>query len=216
MIDLKELARQLRLPEGENAAYVTDFMATGNSSLYDCAFTHLHLFPEAKVLEIGPANGFFVGRLFKNNEDIQYTGMDLSRDMIKAAEQLNASLVESGKAKFVSGDVVDLPFEDNSFDRIFTVNTLYFWSDPQRGMAELRRVLRPGGTLIIAIRSKETMMNMPFTEFGFQLYTKQNLDDLYKESGFGKYHLHSYEEDVTLPSGAIVHMESFCAIGEKS
>ncbi|MBP9789234.1 MAG: class I SAM-dependent methyltransferase [Bacteroidia bacterium] len=215
MIDMKEMAKQLRLPEGENSKIVTEFMSKGNRTLYDFTLDQFTFFSSAEVLEIGPANGFFVQKLFERNNSLSYTGLDLSHDMITEANELNSALVTNGNARFVYGDVVSLPFRDESFDIIFTVNTLYFWSDPKVGMAELKRVLRPNGKLVIAIRSKETMVNMPFTEYGFQLYSKVDLQNLFSENGFNDATISSKMEDITLPSGVSVNIESFCALGEK-
>ncbi|MBP6532569.1 MAG: class I SAM-dependent methyltransferase [Bacteroidia bacterium] len=215
MIDMKEMAKQLSLPEGENSKIVTEFMSKGNRTLYDFTLDQLTFFPSAEVLEIGPANGFFVPKLFERNDSISYTGLDLSHDMITEAIELNSELVTKGKARFVNGDVVSLPFRDESFDIIFTVNTLYFWSDPIAGMAELKRVLRPNGKLVISIRSKETMENMPFTQYGFRLYSKVELQNLFAENGFTDATISSKMEDITLPSGESVDIESFCALGEK-
>ncbi len=216
MIDMKEMAKQLRLPEGENSKMIADFMSKGNRAMYDYTFSKFKLQSKSKVLEIGPANGYFVNQLFEKNDTIHYTGLDLSLDMIREAINLNSELVTSGKAEFVFGDVIALPLDDSLFDVIFTVNTLYFWSDPKKGMSELRRVMKPNGKLVIAIRSKETMSKMPFTEFGFQLYSKSELEALFLDNGFANLELTSKTDEVILPSGEIAKMESFCAIGEKS
>jgi SAM-dependent methyltransferase len=47
-------------------------------------------------------------------------------------------------------DVSALPFEDGSFDRAYSVNSVFFWPDPDAAFAEIYRVLRPGGLAVIA------------------------------------------------------------------
>ena len=48
------------------------------------------------------------------------------------------------------GDVSRLPYADASFDRAYSVNAVFFWPDPVAGIAEIYRVLRPGGLAVIA------------------------------------------------------------------
>ncbi|MBK7430108.1 MAG: hypothetical protein IPI62_03995 [Bacteroidetes bacterium] len=59
---------------------------------------------------MGPANGFFVQKLFERNNSLSYTGLDLSHDMITEANELNSELVTNGNARFVYGDVVSSHF----------------------------------------------------------------------------------------------------------
>ncbi len=215
MMDMKELADQLRLPHGENSGIVTDLMAKSNKQLYDFTYQNLNLFPNMNILEIGPADGHFVDELFKMESEVGYKGVDLSDDMIEAARMRNADLVNKGKAEFIKGDINDLPFTEDSFDRIFTVNTLYFWSDPGKGVRELLRVLKPSGKLMIVIRSKESMEKMPFTQFGFRMYTNDELSELLTSNGFSSTKISLITETAELPSGGTAEMVSFCAIAEK-
>ena len=54
-----------------------------------------------------------------------------------------------------AGDAANLPYADTSFDKVFSVHTLYFWPDLDAGLREMQRVLRPGGDLLLAFHSSE-------------------------------------------------------------
>ena len=67
------------------------------------------------------------------------------------------------RAHFHRGGVEAMPFADASFDKVITCNTVYFWTSLTAGMAEIARVLAPGGRVVIGFLPKERMdrMNMP-------------------------------------------------------
>ncbi len=215
MMEMKELAEQLRLPQGENSKTVTELMAKSNRPLYEYTYRHLDLIPNTEILEVGPADGHFINELFKLEKNIAYTGIDLSDDMINVANENHAELILESKVKFVKGDVVDLPFSENTFDRIFTINTLYFWSDPGKGIRELLRVLKPSGKVFLVIRSKDSMEKMPFTQYGFEMYSKDELSQLFSKNGFSSAAISLITETIELPNGGTADMVSFCAIAEK-
>jgi len=45
-----------------------------------------------------------------------------------------------------------LPFEDRKFNKVFAVNSMQYWSNPMAGLQEVRRVLKPGGRVVITIQ----------------------------------------------------------------
>jgi ubiquinone/menaquinone biosynthesis C-methylase UbiE len=75
------------------------------------------------------------------------SGIDLSHAMVRAAARRNARAIRMGRAEVQRGDVADLPCADHSFDKVLSIHTLYFWTDPERAIAEIARVLKPGGRL---------------------------------------------------------------------
>ena len=50
-----------------------------------------------------------------------------------------------------------MPYADGTFDKVCTVNTLYFWPSPLENVREMRRVMKPGGRLVVAFRSRESL-----------------------------------------------------------
>jgi SAM-dependent methyltransferase len=173
---LIELAQQLRNPSGENGVSTGIKMNNTNSNMINCTLETLKIADNETILEIGPGNAQHLGQLMGVAKNIQYYGVDVSETMITEAKKINALFVSSGKVSFLHSDGQLIPFPKNTFDKIFTVNTIYFWENPNQYMAEIIRVLISGGILSIAFVDKESMEKMPFAQHGFQLYDLERIN----------------------------------------
>src|SRR5690606_5227869 len=123
----KEIAKQLRKPKGEIGHQVAVKMNESNAEMNRRAIEELNLTTNNHLLEIGMGNGLFVKEIYSKQEDIQYTGLDYSEQMVEEAIKINQQLINLGKVKFNLGTADQIPFHDNSFDKVLTVNTIYFW-----------------------------------------------------------------------------------------
>ncbi|HEU5102222.1 MAG TPA: class I SAM-dependent methyltransferase [Roseiflexaceae bacterium] len=80
----------------------------------------------------------------------QIDAIDLTPAMLdRARAKLNAAGLEA-RAKLLQGDAGRLPWPDASFDLVVSLEALEFFSRPRRALAEMARVLRPGGALIVS------------------------------------------------------------------
>jgi ubiquinone/menaquinone biosynthesis C-methylase UbiE len=100
----------------------------------------------ASILDI-PCGGGFAFRGLRPGQAVHYLAADISPYMLGQARR-QASQREIGDLiEFVEADVTALQFADNSFDLCITYNGLHCLPDPRAALAELTRVLKPGGTL---------------------------------------------------------------------
>jgi ubiquinone/menaquinone biosynthesis C-methylase UbiE len=100
-----------------------------------------------KVLEIAPGPGYFCIELARLG-NYKITGLDISKSFVAIARK-NAA--EAGlKIDFREGNASAMPFEDNTFDFTFCQAAFKNFSEPVRAIAEMYRVLRPGGISVIA------------------------------------------------------------------
>jgi SAM-dependent methyltransferase len=90
----------------------------------------------------------------------RYTGVDLSETALDLARPRFAS--EGVEGKFVHGSITDLPFEDESFDLVYSNGVIHHIPDTQRVVDEFHRVLRPGGTAIVMVYHRSSF-NYSFT-----------------------------------------------------
>jgi len=180
----QKLASQLRCPSGEQASEIALGMNQANASLNKKCIKLLSPTNNESVLEIGPGNGAFVQDIINEAEGITYKGLDWSDEMVSQAEQLNKILVALRCAQFQQGNSNLLPFENASFDKVLTIHTLYFWDKPKEHLAEIRRVIKPSGTVCIAFGNSEFMRDLPFVSYGFELYDEQTVIKLLNSVGF--------------------------------
>ncbi len=182
--DWQFVAAQLRQPNGEFATEIGQRMNVSNLQIHQFTFDELQLQSDLEILEIGMGNGHFVKELFKLNPDLTYTGIDYSKEMVEASKAVNTDLCEQNKVQFLHCAIDELPFSEPIYDRIFTINTLYFWPDPDITLSNIKRLLKPDGFLTIAIRPKHIMEHHPFTAFGFTLYSREDACRLLEKNGF--------------------------------
>ncbi len=76
-----------------------------------------------------------------------FDGVDYSDVSVALSRQTNAADVASGKLEVLEASVEALPFGADTFHKIVTVESFYFWPNPLENLKEVRRVLRPGGGL---------------------------------------------------------------------
>ena len=99
-----------------------------------------------RVLEIAPGPGYFCIELAKLGH-YQITGLDISKSFVAMARK---NAVEAGiQAEFRQGDAANMPFENQAFDFMFCQAAFKNFTQPVKAIAEMHRVLRPGGVAVI-------------------------------------------------------------------
>jgi ubiquinone/menaquinone biosynthesis C-methylase UbiE len=167
------IAGQLRKPTGFLAGKVGNEMNKTNNFLYDFTIKEMGLTDNDSILEIGFGNGKFFEKIFSAANNLKISGLDFSPEMVKAATGNNPLKLGNGELILRQGSSDKIPFADSSFDKVFCINVIYFWEQPAAHLKEIYRVLKPGGRFYTSIRSNETMVQMPFTKYGFKVYTQQ-------------------------------------------
>ncbi|MCR6640336.1 MAG: class I SAM-dependent methyltransferase [Sporocytophaga sp.] len=212
---IKALAGQLRRPENEDGVKTGVHMNEGNKIMNLEAIKALSPCAHDKILEIGMGNGFFVKNIVSAHPTIVYTGCDFSETMINEAEKFNAEYIKSGRVQFHLASADKLPLDSNSYNKLFTVNTIYFWEDPKHTLNEFKRVLTSDGELTIVIRPKHIMEDIPVTKYGFNLYSKDELIDLLSENNFDVLEANEIEEPSREVMGKMIKFGSVVVRSKK-
>ncbi|MCM1157314.1 MAG: class I SAM-dependent methyltransferase [Bacteroidales bacterium] len=111
----------------------------------------------ADLLDAGCGTGAMLGMFKKDYPDVNYTGVDLSTKMIETAKRKHLEGV-----RFVAGDCEKLPFDDNSFDVVTCSMSFHHYPNPEKFFMSLRKVLRPGGRLILRDMASSSNLLMCF------------------------------------------------------
>lgn len=80
---------------------------------------------------------------------VKITAMDFSEEMLNAGSHKIAKHLKSGQIHPLCGDALNMPFAEASFDVVFCAYGVRNFSDTQRGLAEIKRVLKPHGQVLI-------------------------------------------------------------------
>jgi ubiquinone/menaquinone biosynthesis C-methylase UbiE len=154
------------------------------------------------VLEVAPGPGFLAIEMARDR-GLRITGLDISKTFVELARK-NAA--EAGvRVDFQLGNASAMPFADKSFDLLVCRAAFKNFSEPEKALREMRRVLRTGGTgVIIDLRRDASMadveqevdgmhlgaLNRALTKGAFRFmllkraYTKQELERMLKRAGF--------------------------------
>lgn len=177
------IAKQLAAPEGFGGKLVSFFMNRQNRPMYDNTIHLLKLTDSDNVLDIGCGNGYVMNLAARQNSGI-FTGIDISEDMIKSAERRNHVFVKNGRMRYSCQNLNSMSFSDGTFNKAYTVNTVYFWDDLNAVMEEIGRVLKPSGIFINTMYSNDTLNKLTHTRIGYKRFSKQQLCDAGTNAGF--------------------------------
>jgi len=119
------------------------------SELYDRAAQEMPLSSGAKLLDAGTGRGYAALQLALKNPDAQITGIDYSSMQIRAARKLQKQK-KVPNCVFMQGNVMDIRIDPDLFDAAVSIGSIKHWPDAVRGLAEIRRVLKPGGVLWVS------------------------------------------------------------------
>jgi arsenite methyltransferase len=101
----------------------------------------------ARILDVGCGPGFYVAELLDEvGPEGSVVGVDLSPQMLAVAARRCQG---RGNVEFHQGDATSLPVEDAGFDAALSVQVLEYVADADAALAELHRVLRPGGRVVV-------------------------------------------------------------------
>jgi SAM-dependent methyltransferase len=148
------------------------------------ALAALDVAPSDRVLEIGFAHGWALARIAAAARDGFVAGIDPSETMVERARRRFAGAIDARRMAVGGGVVSRIPYSDAQFDKVLTVNTIYFWPAPEADAKEVRRVLRPGGRLVLAFRAPELEGPVRWSGRGMPYFFASDARQILEAAGF--------------------------------
>jgi ubiquinone/menaquinone biosynthesis C-methylase UbiE len=178
------LAKQSRCPTGLLGWLLGCIMEMETTPENDATLERLDVKPADRVLEVGFGPGRALERVAGLVATGRVAGVEVSEQMIAMATRRCERFIREGRVELRLGTAETLPFEDASFDKAYSVHTLYFWERPAEVVAELRRVLKPGGVLALCFRPSGDAGAEDFPSTIYRFYTGTEVARLLREGGF--------------------------------
>lgn len=154
-----------------------------NKAMYKNTVSEIDINSGDKVLDIGYGNGYLLHLIYKKCNTELY-GIDISADMKKQAVKRNKKAEKNGQLFLEIGDCCDLPYENNVFSVVSSINTVYFWNDVVKALTEIRRVLKMDKSFYNVVYTKEWLDTLSYTEKGFKKYDPEQLIEFGRAAGF--------------------------------
>ncbi|MFL6825059.1 MAG: class I SAM-dependent methyltransferase [Bradyrhizobium sp.] len=187
------IARQGRKPSGLLGHLVARIMARETADENDFALELLQLQPQDAVLEIGCGHGDTLAKAAKLASRGLLCGVDFSPTMNRVATRRHRRLLAEKRMEFRLGSSDQLPFPDQSFDKILAVHTIYFWKAPLDHLTEARRVMKPGGLFVLGFRpAEDSGFHATFPSEIYHIRPEAEIVKLASEAGFAAVELRKH------------------------
>lgn len=170
-------------------------MNESHAYLVDWGLACIELHAGDTVLDIGCGGGNTLARIAERVTEGHLVGIDYAETSVEASRAFNAALVAAGRMEILHGSVESLPFEDGHFDAVVTVESFYFWPNPEECLKEVARVVKKGGTfLLLAEIYERNDLPESIREkiAGYQLTnpTPEEFERLFRAAGFAAVETH--------------------------
>lgn len=186
-------------PHGEFGEQMLERMNRSHAEVTNWALDQLEFKAGDRALDIGCGGGATMGRLASRIEAAggmgHVSGVDISEVSCETSRRNNEEAIRTGRMDVTQASVESLPFADGSFDVVTTVESFYFWPDPRRCLAEVARVVKPGGRFLLVADiyrrpdlAEDVLQNIE--RYDLTVLAPQEYEHLLRESGFSSAKAH--------------------------
>lgn len=158
-----------------------------HAQLPEWALGTIEIGDKAAMLDVGCGGGANLARLLKKSPGGHATGLDFSQQALELSTDLNNNAIVDGFCYIVGGNAMQMPVAKDIFDLATAFETIYYWASIESGFSEIYRVLKPGGTVLIA---NELDGLAPDDQIlarvvgGMRIYTPDEIEQSLRDAGF--------------------------------
>ncbi len=215
---LSDIAYQLSCPTGVDGIEMGALLNRTNQEMIAKSISLLRIDDRNRVLELGHGNCSHLEDVLKYGPQVKYFGLEISKTMQRESEGVNRKYLSKNRASFQLYDGFKIDYVSNFFERIFTVNTIYFWENPKALLSEIYRVLKPEGLFVLTFVNSNSMKNLPYVSESnlFELYDIHKLRRLIYNTNFEILDIKKEEERVKNKLGKWVFRDYLAVVLRKN
>ena len=174
------LIKQSQKPSGLVGRVITKIWSFYFKKLSLWAIKQTTISGNYRILEIGYGGGSTIKNLLALNKHLEVHGIDISKESYRTAQRVHSDSIRKGSVQLKIGNVENIPYQNNYFDRVFAIQTHIFWKDIKKSFQQVYRVMSSNSTLIIA--SEKEKINYHMTDYR----TSHEFIQLLTSIGFSK------------------------------
>ena len=174
------LIKQSQKPSGLIGRVITKIWSFYFKKLSLWAIKQTTISDNYRILEIGYGGGSTIKNLLALNKNLEIHGIDISKESYRTAQRVHSDSIRKGSVQLKIGNVENMPYQNNYFDRIFAIQTHIFWKDIKKSFQEVYSVMSSNSTLIIA--SEKEKIHYHMTDYR----TSHEFSQLLTSIGFSK------------------------------
>ena len=158
-------------------------MPRWHAPIYEAMAAAVRPQPEDELLEVACGSGIFLAEQTAHVHHV--AGLDLSDIQVGPARQRMADRLGAGTAEIVQGDVGALPWPEDRFTALTCMGSFEAFPDPPRALAEIHRVLRPGGRAVLCIGEQVPPGTQTHRTLDrFWVWAEADVRDMVRAAGF--------------------------------
>lgn len=170
-------------PEGTIGKMILGSMNSGHTPISKWGLSHYKWKSDTIALDIGCGGGMNVKRMLQLCPQGKAAGIDISDESVRKSKQVNHEYMGK-RCDIKKGSADSIPYKDERFDVVTAFETIYFWPDIQKAFQEILRVLKPGGTFLVACEMSEPDCIWSRVVEGITVYTPEQLKSFFEEAGY--------------------------------
>lgn len=180
-------SRQARKPSGIFGRLVMSVIFdVGNARLNRFVNEVMSVRADDHILEIGFGTGRLIHKMAKQIDGGLIEGVDFSRTMVSIAQKKNKKHIAKGEVKIAKGNFDEMSYKKEEFNKVCSVNTIYFWTDPENTAKKIADILEPGGMFVAAFEDIAQLEQRNLNTEVFRLYSNNDVRNLLTNAGFSR------------------------------
>lgn len=184
-IFIQKLMAQAQKPHGFFGRLFAKGMNHGHDKMALWGLSNFSFKNGDRLLDVGCGGGQNIRNLFLQYPDSAADGIDYSSDSVRVSRKMHAKRLGE-RCHIDEGNVMALPYADESYGGVTAFETIYFWPSLVGGLKEIRRVLKPGGRVLLVEELNDPKRAKIWSDAcdGMTVYTPEEQLSALKEAGF--------------------------------